>query len=67
MFAYTQKQRHSRTWVKDRLIACRRSMEDFLFFSPKLPWRHPLQTREELAERGAVGEMEAVGYLGDAH
>ena len=28
---------------------------------------HTFQTREELAERGGIGKMEMVGYLGDAH
>ena len=36
-------------------------------FSSKLTWRYPFHSREELAERGTVGKMEAVGYLGDAH
>lgn len=36
-----------------------------LFPLPVLPWRHPFQSRKELAERGPVGEMETVGDLGD--
>ena len=34
---------------------------------PILLRTHSLQAREELAERGTVGEVEAVGNLGDAH
>ena len=37
-------------------------------FLHSVPFRiHALHSREELAERGTVGEVETVGYLGDAH
>ena len=45
------------------------SLATNFFFASMFPERSrrlTAQAREELAERGCVGEVEAVGYLGDA-